>query len=157
MSNVYVVQVTKRRDKYSYVCPKHSEVRVRLKSSSSYEEPVTKCPECGTTLEQELVPAFDLSPASKLGTPRVLLDSGSVLHPVPIVQRLRHKLKDFNDDDFLLPVGDPVAICMAAMVAGQMNRGRVKFLRWDRNIDQYFVFQADISGRPLALGEIDGH
>lgn len=90
---------------------------------------------------------FDLSPAVEYGQIEVLLKhSQSLLAPVPTVRKLREALKDFSDDDYILPVGDPVLMSTVSMIAGEMNRGRVKFLKWDRVARKYLVIQVDTSG-----------
>lgn len=93
---------------------------------------------------------FDLTPAMEYGQIEVLLaHSQSLLAPVPTVRKLREKLRNFSDDDYLLPVGDPVLMSTVAMIAGNMNNGRVKFLKWDRIQRKYLVIQVDASGVAL--------
>lgn len=90
---------------------------------------------------------MDLSPAAVFGDLEVLLThTQSLFAPVPTVRKLREKLEGFCDDDYLLPVGDPVLMCTVAMVAGEKNHGRVKFLKWDRIQRCYIVIQVDTSG-----------
>lgn len=77
---------------------------------------------------------MDLSPAEKFG--RFIFVTG---HPgniftntLPtIINHMRAVLKDFDDGDFILPTGEPVAIAAVAMIAAQANGGRVKFLKWN--------------------------
>jgi len=86
----------------------------------------------------DLIPVFALSPARTYGELKVLLPRpGMLLAPSPVINQLKRDLKDFCDDDFLLPVGDPAAIAAATMVAAQMNRGTVNILVWDRRVGQY--------------------
>jgi hypothetical protein len=54
------------------------------------------------------------------------------------------KLKDFNDSDFLLAMGDPVAIAIASIVASDINNGRLKILKWDREHRAYYPVEIDI-------------
>ena len=51
---------------------------------------------------------------------------------------LDRKLSDFCDDDYLLLLGDPVAIGIAVAVASKWNNGRVKMLKWDRQEAMYY-------------------
>ena len=98
--------------------------------------------------EGEFVPAFDLTPAAEWGEPVVLLQQQqSFISSVQTIKNLRHKLKDFSDDDFLVPIGDPALMCVAAMIAGSLNSGRVRMLKWDRKIGKYFPILIDISER----------
>ena len=90
---------------------------------------------------------MDFSPAMEYGELEVLLaHSQSLLAPVPTIRRLREKLETFSDEDYLLPVGDPVLMSTVAMVASYFNHGRVKFLKWDRIQRKYLAIQVDTSG-----------
>lgn len=74
---------------------------------------------------------IDVSSAAKFGELRVLLEDGDVILSLEKeIGKLREKLVDFGDDDYLLLIGDPVGIGMAVVIAAEMNRGRVKVLRW---------------------------
>lgn len=64
----------------------------------------------------------------------------------PTLSTLRRKLKDFNDDDYLLPVGDITLVAMAVAVALDVNRRRVKLLRWSRERKAYDVIDLNLSG-----------
>lgn len=84
----------------------------------------------------------DLTPATEWGTPVVLLDyDQSGLNSAPTIATLDEKLADFCDDDYLVPIGDPVLMCAAASVAAFRNDGRVKLLKWDRNLSRYYPIQ----------------
>jgi len=92
-------------------------------------------------------PVHDLTPAAEYGELEVLMGPESVaLTPGPMVRNLRYKLRNFNDDDYILAVGDPVAIATASAIAAQNNLGRFKVLRWDRRIGErggYVSIQVD--------------
>jgi len=87
----------------------------------------------------ELIPAFDLAPATVFGELYTLFPRGRdiSLNSHHITAVLKHKLRNFTDRDYILPVGDPVLFMATAMVAGQMNNGKVKVLKWDRDIRAY--------------------
>lgn len=93
----------------------------------------------------EQVGTFDLTPAAEWGDPVVLLQSNQTLiNTAPTIQTLCQKLRTFNDDDYIVPIGDPVLMCMAAIVAAMFNEGRLKMLKWDRVIKRYVPIQLDI-------------
>ena len=93
----------------------------------------------------ETVPSMDLAPAAAFGDLVFCLPNGPVmLSPAPVEDRLREVLKDFNDDDYLLPVGDPGAISVASAIASEFNRGKFKILRWDRRGSRYLKVEYDI-------------
>jgi hypothetical protein len=88
----------------------------------------------------------NLLPAQEYGELKALLPSGQItLSPGPSIYRLRQRLQSFADDDYLLLVGDPIAIALAAMVAGSMNNGRINFLKWDRQEKRYYSVKVDIN------------
>jgi len=60
------------------------------------------------------------------------------LSPSPVIRLLSNKLREFSDDDFLLAMGDPVAIGIASMVAADVNNGKVNMLKWDRENQCYY-------------------
>lgn len=93
---------------------------------------------------------MDFTPALEHGDLVVLMpQSQSMLAPVPTVRALKEKLRNFTDNDFILPVGDPVLIATVAMVAAEQNGGRVKFLKWDKHEHRYFTIPVDTSGRAI--------
>ncbi len=95
----------------------------------------------------DLVPKFQMYPAERFGEIKVLLPYGKVaLAPQPMINKLRHQLKDFTDSDYILPTGDPIAIAAAISVAGSFNRGRVKVLRWLGKERKYIVVKINLSG-----------
>lgn len=103
------------------------------------QEPVYR--DHGTGL---MVPRFDLTPAAVYGDIEYLTAYGTVsLTPMPVIRALRHKLRKFSDDDYILPAGDPVLIGMAVMIAADSNMGRVKVLKWDKPLNGYIVIQID--------------
>lgn len=95
-------------------------------------------------------PSMDLTPAAEYGELSILMPtSQSMLATVPTVRALKEKLRNFTDDDYILPVGDPVLIATVAMVASEINGGRIKFLKWDKGMKQYLTIAVDTSGRAI--------
>lgn len=89
----------------------------------------------------------DISPAVEYGRIEVLLPSGDiVLSPAPVVAALRNGLRNYGDDDYLLALGDPSAIAIAAAVAAEHNAGRFRLLKWDRRMRRYIETRVDIRG-----------
>ena len=82
---------------------------------------------------------MDLSPALDYGTPRVLLALGpdDSLSAAPMVRHLKERLREFCDQDYLIPVGSPAVFAAAAIIAANFNQGRVNLLCWDRRRKQY--------------------
>lgn len=89
----------------------------------------------------------DYSPAMKYGQLVLLLPEGNItLSTQPTVRRLKTRLKDFNDEDYLLLSGDPVAIGLSCMVAADINQGKVKMLKWENRESSYYVLSANSRG-----------
>jgi len=93
------------------------------------------------------VQGINVLSANKYGELALLLPSGQITFSSgPTVNRLRKGLKDFNDEDYLLLIGDPAAIGIATAVALDMNLGKAKLLKWDRQEKQYYPINVNIKG-----------
>ena len=101
---------------------------------------------------QEVIGRNVLS-AEKFGDLELLLPEGSqiVLSAGPTVNRLRYTLRNFNDDDYLLLIGDPSAIGIACAIAATNNRGQFKCLKWAKREYKYYPVEINLNER----GEID--
>jgi hypothetical protein len=93
-------------------------------------------------------------PASKYGELSFLLKEGSqvTLSAGFVTNQLKMKLDKFNDNDYLLLIGDPVAIGIAVAIAAHWNQGKVKLLKWDKQDKQYYPVSINIHQK----GESDG-
>jgi len=91
-------------------------------------------------------PNVNVIGAGRFGDLIPLLPPGRqiTLSSSPVVKLLKNKLKDFNDKDFLLAMGDPVAIAIASMVASDINNGKVNMLKWDRENQCYYNVPIDL-------------
>ena len=96
----------------------------------------------------DLVPKFNTHLAEEFGEIKVLLPYGNVvLAPQPMIAKLKRQLKDFCDNDFILPTGDPIAIAAAMSIASDNNMGRVKVLRWRGREHHYSVLKINLRGK----------
>ena len=94
-----------------------------------------------------LVPKFNIYAAEEFGEIKVLLPYGNVaMAPQPMIVKLRHTLKEFSDDDYILPMGDPAAIGAAMAIAADFNKGRVKLLKWRGKQHCYTVLKMNLRG-----------
>lgn len=84
-------------------------------------------------------PGKNISPAMEFGELKVLLPPGlEVAHSAgQVAERLKVAMSSFNDNDYLLLIGDPVTIGISVAVAGFWNNGKVKMLKWDRQERRY--------------------
>lgn len=96
------------------------------------------------------VKLINMAPAREYGDLVILLPTQhTLLAPVPTVRALREKLKNFTDEDYILLVGDPVLMATVAMVASDLNKGRVNYLKWDRRLRRYYSITVDAYGREV--------
>jgi hypothetical protein len=70
-----------------------------------------------------------------------------MLSPGPATRKAKNVLKDFNDKDYLLLIGDPSMIGLCCSVAAENNRGRYNLLKYDRQTHTYLPIQIDLHER----------
>lgn len=96
------------------------------------------------------VPGRNIIAALRFGELIPLLPPGDVvLSPGPTTRKLQRSLKDFSDADYLLLMGDPVAIGIACAVAAECNQGRFKLLKWDRQQHLYYPVAIDMNRKAI--------
>lgn len=85
-------------------------------------------------------------PAQRYGQLEFLLPQGAVVISTgPSIFRLNQKLQHYTYEDYILPIGDPVAIGLAVAIAARVTDGKVKLLRWDRQERIYIPIDANIA------------
>ena len=94
-------------------------------------------------------PYINVLGASDYGDIVVLFESSQqiMFSPQPAIR----KLKDFDDNDYLLMMGDPAAMGISCCVAAEMNRGRFNILKWDKKQQRYYPVSVNLNEK----GEID--
>lgn len=97
----------------------------------------------------------NLIPAIKFGELKFLLPAGAQItfSPGQVVNKLKIALSDFNDNDYLLLIGDPVAIGISCIFAAEWNQGKVKMLKWDRQEAMYYPIEINIHSKKGELHE----
>lgn len=53
-------------------------------------------------------------------------------------------LQDFTERDYLLPVGDPILMCLAAAIVAEVTEGNFSILYWDRVKYTYKAMHIDL-------------
>jgi len=98
-------------------------------------------------------PYINVLGAAEYGDIVVLFESGQqiMFSPQPAIRKLKRKLKDFDDGDYLLMMGDPAAMGIACCIAAEMNRGRFNILKWDKKQQSYYPVTINLNEK----GEID--
>ena len=91
-------------------------------------------------------PKFNIMGAQKYGKLNVLLKENTqiVLSPGPVIFELRRLLKNFNSNDYLLLSGDPSVIGLACAIASDINGGKFKLLKWDRQEKVYYPLEINL-------------
>jgi hypothetical protein len=94
--------------------------------------------------------AIDLTPAMEHGDVVFLLSKTvNVLDAAFAVRQIAANLREFNRDDFILPLGDPVAIAIAASLAAKLSGGEYTILKWDRQEEKYYPIHVNINASSL--------
>ena len=98
-------------------------------------------------------PYINVLGAAEYGDIVVLFESGQqiMFSPQPAIRKLKRKLKDFDDGDYLLMMGDPAAMGIACCIAAEMNRSRFNILKWDKKQQRYYPVTINLNEK----GEID--
>ncbi len=97
----------------------------------------------GTTQGQ---PKYNIIGAQKYGDIITLLPEFSqmIYSTGPLIHKLRTLLKDATEEDYFLLSGDPAIIFAMGMVVGDINRGKAKVLKWDRQEKTYYPLEINI-------------
>ena len=98
-------------------------------------------------------PYINVLGAADYGDIVVLFESGQqiMFSPQPAIRKLKRKLKDFDDGDYLLMMGDPAAMGICCCIAAEMNRGKFNILKWDKKQQRYYPVTINLNEK----GEID--
>lgn len=99
----------------------------------------------------------NITPAMEYGDIEVILPPNAQItfSPVPTVNRIRRALSKFNDNDYLLFIGDPVSISVISAMAAARNHGRYKCLKWDKLDRRYIPIQIDLYPKKGESDEYD--
>lgn len=100
---------------------------------------VTQIPSRHTRGDQ-YIQTVDISSAKNFGEPRIIFPMGMNYPSMEIIaDQLEESLADFQDQDFLLPLGDTMLMIAAAAILGR-SFGDFTMLKWDRQERKYFTY-----------------
>lgn len=89
---------------------------------------------------------YDITTAEHFGRLVEILPRGNIPKLVgPTIGRLEDALQDFTDRDYLLMLGDPIAISIASVIAARKTGGILRLLKWDRHQGEYSEFLLDLT------------
>jgi len=100
------------------------------------------------------VPRINYGTLTPFGHLKFLFTWGEINDRMPLLDtssylaRCRDQLTDFNDADFLVPMGHPGLIALATLAAAEANEGRIKLLDWSRVHGSYRVVGIDLDKEP---------
>lgn len=100
----------------------------------------------------DVVKRFDTVPLERYGELVYLTSWGELrdgFNVEHITAKLREKLADFCDRDFIVPTGNPALIALAVLIAADMNEGRVRMLDWRKNDEKYREVAIDMDWEPV--------
>jgi len=129
----------------------NTSIKGKIESMNSFSK--TKEPGKPTVFLVQENPYINVLGAAEYGDIVVLFESGQqiMFSPQPAIRKLKRKLKDFDDGDYLLMMGDPAAMGIACCIAAEMNRGRFNILKWDKKQQRYYPVTINLNEK----GEID--
>lgn len=93
----------------------------------------------------QMRPQHDLSPALRFGEVVDVLPPGSISQDISVLKtQIVAKLIDEGccRDDYLLAIGDPVAIVIGAFAMSAFS-DKIRLLKWDRRMRGYVVSEID--------------
>ena len=98
-------------------------------------------------------PKINIMGASQYGSFKFLLPELSqiIFSPGPLIMKLRHGLKDYRSNDYLLLTGDPAIIGVACSIASDITNGKYNVLKWDKQERRYYPITINLYER----GEIN--
>tara|TARA_Y100001951_G_scaffold43060_1_gene34129 strand:- start:265 stop:579 length:315 start_codon:yes stop_codon:yes gene_type:complete len=92
---------------------------------------------------------YNVRSAEKFGDLKVMLSDRKqmIFSAGPLSFELKKALKDFNDNDYLLLIGDPAIIGVCCAIAAEVNNGKFKVLKWDKREFRYYDIEIDLRGK----------
>lgn len=104
------------------------------------QEPLMRSPQTG-----DIIRKMDLTPAKEHGELIYLIDWSSLKNGVDtekLYWDIRNVLSenDFDEDDFLLLIGHPIAMALTFRVATELST-KVRMLDWDRYNNSYTIVE----------------
>lgn len=59
-----------------------------------------------------------------------------------VLGNLHEALNDYNDDDYIVLVGNPILLGCASSICGFYNEGKINFLQWSARENDYVKIHA---------------
>jgi hypothetical protein len=98
------------------------------------------------TVNGRWVDKYSLDAATRFGDLVECLPPGNIPRDLSAAaDALKAALGGFRrGEDYLLAIGDPIAISLAVLIADRVARGGIRMLKWDRRGGVYIPFTLEI-------------
>jgi hexokinase len=97
------------------------------------------------------VTKFNISGAQKYGELKVVLPPGNMSFSTDATyKKAAENLRTFKKEDYLLLIGDPIAMGICFSIALALSKGNLKLLKWDKQTMSYLSLSVNINN---VLGE----
>lgn len=91
------------------------------------------------------VASMDYSPARQYGELVTCLPPNTSFQMTgPVFTALKEKLSEFDEGDYIVNVGSPLALLLAGYIVLTRTGGKFNLLQWDRIAKQYFVHRVEV-------------
>ena len=100
---------------------------------------------------QEPSAKVNILPAGRFGElqpPMVAAGRQVMINGRHTILTMAEQLRHFTDVDYILSVGDPVAIGIACSLVAHFNHGLYRQLKWDRQEQEYYSVTVDLNVLP---------
>jgi hypothetical protein len=92
------------------------------------------------------VPTVNIAPAEQFGEVVTLLPPGAqffaAAETTRLIKQRLHEL-DYQQGDYLLPMGNPVIMAVACAIAARRTNGCLNVLVWDRTTSTYVPYELE--------------
>ena len=90
------------------------------------------------------MPTVNIDPAKKFGELNIMLPpEANRLELSSIVSVLKRMMKDYSANDYVLALGDPRIIAVAAVIA-ERAAGSLRLLKWDKMSRDYILMEVSL-------------
>ena len=114
--------------------------------------PARSTPRLPTVYVVQDDPSRNMTSAMDFGNLEAVLqphEEVTMLNSRWVVGVMKYRLRHFQPHDYLILVGNPVAIGIACAIASEITGGTFNVLKWDAQEKRYWPAQIDLSIPPL--------
>lgn len=91
------------------------------------------------------VKTVDMTQAKRFGELIEVLQPDAYRMAIPhLVPAMKHQMRDYGADDYLVAVGDPSLTVTAALIAAKKTGGLLHLLKWDRMLKDYIELEITV-------------